>query len=381
MKKLFIIFLILYSLSLFAQKDPYLLQNFNKVNSPVLSVSFSPDGSCLLAGYNDGTGKLIRIDNEEYISTFTGHWKGIVAIEMAKTGAFVMTAGDNSVRIWTPEGKEIKGFGDHTTTIYSADMDSAGKYVVAGAFNRTFKLMDVMKGGKAEDFRGHSDIAMTVCFNHSGTKIASASGKGELWICDFASRQVELKLIGQSQDIYCLDFNPDGTKLASGSKDKTINIYDLRAGKLISTYKGHNNWVMDVDFSPDGMHLLSCSVDQSIRLWEISTGKTIYTFIDHEDAVMDLAFSPDGKNFASASRDKTIKIWRYSPEIFVDYYYRPQVVDEMKDKPEFLPKQKSESKADFEARQAKANAIREEIYSRYYKKYLEDLKNGTLPSH
>ena len=47
---------------------------------------------------------------------------------------------------------------------------------------------------------------------------------------------------------------------------------------------------------------------------------------------------------------------------------------------DFLPKQKSESKADFEARQTRAAAIKEEIYTRYYIKYLEDLKNRTLPT-
>jgi WD40 repeat protein len=222
MKKLLFILSILYGFSLlFAQKDPYLLRNFNKVNSPVLSVSYSPDGVFLLAGYNDGSGRLIRIENENYESTYTGHWKGIQAIEMASSGKFVMTAGDNTIKIWSPEGKELNTFKDHTTTIMTADLDSTGKYIVAGAFNKTFKLMDAIKGGKAEDMRGHTDVVMTVCFNRGGTKIASASGDNQIWIWDFATRQVEMKLNGQVEDIYCLDFSPDGTKLASGSKDKT----------------------------------------------------------------------------------------------------------------------------------------------------------------
>jgi WD40 repeat protein len=382
MKKLLLLFLICSSFSgLTAQKDPDLLSNFNKVNSPVLSLSYSPDGLNLLAGYNDGSGRMIHIENESYISTYSGHWKGIQAIEMANTGKFVMTAGENTVKIWTPEGKELKTFSDHTTTIWSAEIDSSGKFVVAGAFNKTFKLMNVLEGGKAEDMRGHSDVAMTVCFNRGGTKIASASGNQEIWIWDFASRKVEMKLNGPAEDVYCLDFSPDGKLLASGSKDKTIRIYELKEGKLLYILKGHTNHVIDVEFHPDGQHLLSCSFDQSIRLWEIPTARTIYSYIDHKDAVLDIAFSPDGNTFASASNDKTIKIWKYSTDLFVDYYYSSQVKLEMEGETEFLPRQKNEEKNIYDARLAKAEAMKKEIYEKYYNKYLEDLKNGTLPSH
>lgn len=381
MKKTFILFITFSAFSgLTAQKDPYLLRTFSKVNSPVLAVSYTPDGLNLLAGYNDGTGKMIRIENESYTSTFTGHWKGIQAIEMSNTGKFVMTAGDNTVKIWTPEGKELKTFSDHTTTVWSAEIDSSGRFVVAGAFNKTFKLMNVIEGGKAEDMRGHTDVAMTVCFDHGGKKIASSSANQEIWIWDLDSRKLEMKLNGPSDDVYCLAFSPDGKLLACGSKNKTVWVYDLKDRKLLSILKGHTNYVLDVEFHPDNLHLLSCSFDQSIRLWEISTGKTIYSYIDHKDAVLDLAISPDGNSFASASNDKTIKIWKLSNDIFVDYYYSRLVKSEMEGKPEFLPKQKNEEKESYEARMAKAESIKKEIYDKYYKMYLTDLKNGTLPS-
>ena len=382
MKLLINIIFLLYGFSIGAEgKDPYLIYSFNKINSPVLAISYSLDGLNLLAGYNDGIGRMIRISDESYTSTFTNHWKGIQAIEMAGSGKFIMTAGDNTIKIWSTDGKEINKFNDHTTTIWSADIDSTGRYIVAGAFNKTFKLIDAIAGGKAEDMRGHTDIVMTVCFDHGGTKIASASGSGEIWIWDFATRKVIMKLNGQAEDIYCLDFSRDGTLLASGSKDKTIRIYDLREGKLLSILKGHQGYVVDVDFSPNGLHLLSSSFDQTVRLWEIPTGKTLYTFIDHKDAVLDLAFSPDGKTFATASNDKTIKIWKYSPEIFVDFYYGNRVRSEFEGKPEFMPRQKNEAKADFELRQNKSIIIKDEIYSRFYNQYIDDLKKGTLPAY
>jgi WD40 repeat protein len=374
-----ILTLVLTSTILFAQPDPYLLKDFKRVNSPAVCVSYSPDGQSLIVGYNDGNARIINIAEGSFSDAFGGHWKGVKAVAMTPDGKFVITAGDNTLKRWNLEGQQVYVIKDMTTTIMSADLDSSGRYIVAGEFNKTFKLYDALKGAKIADFRGHTDVAMTVCFNHDGSKIASASGNGNIRIWDRESQVVLAQLNGQSQDIYSLAFSYDGRYLASASKDKTINIYDLTTFKLIQTLKGHSNQVMDVEFTRDGLHLLSCSFDNSIRVWEVMTGKCVYSYIDHKEAVLDVKFSPDGKTFASASFDQSVKLWNFSSDIFVDYYYSPKVIDEMQDRV-FLPKQKGESKDNYEARQARAAAKKKEIYDRYYQLYLSDLKNGTLPT-
>jgi len=376
---LLLVSFIISSSLVFAQPDPYLLSDFKKVNSPAVCVSFSPDGQCLIAGYNDGNARIIEIANRSYSEAFGGHWKGVKAAEMSSNGKFVFTAGDNTLKCWTPSGEQLWVNKEMTTTIMSADLDTSGRYIVTGEFNKTFKLFDALNGKKKADFRGHTDVAITVCFNYGGTKIASASGNGNIRIWDRDSQQVLAELNGQSQDIYSLAFSDDDRYLASGSKDKTINIYDLKDNNLVRVLKGHTNQIMDVEFSKDGNYLLSASFDHSIRLWEVQTGKCLYSFIDNKDAILDVEFSPDGKTFATASYDQSVKIWEFSHEIMVDYYYSPQVIEEMQDRV-FLPKQKGETKEGFESRQIKASALKKEIYDRYYEKYLGDLKNETLPT-
>ena len=371
--------LLLSSLLVFSQPDPYLLKDFDKVNSPAICVSFSRDGKSLLAGYNDGNARIINIETGSTSDGYGGHWKGVKAVEMSPDGKFIYTAGDNTLKCWTISGEQVYVNKEMTTTIMSADLDTSGRYIVAGEFNKTFKLFDAKKGEKISDFRGHTDVAMTVCFNLSGNKIASASGNGNIRIWNRDTQEILIQLNGQTDDIYSLAFSDDDNYLASASKDKTINIYDLNTKTLVSVLKGHTNQVMDVEFSKDGLHLLSASFDKSIRIWEIKTGKCLYTFIDNDEAVMDVEFSPDGKTFASASFDQSVKIWNFSHEIMVDYYYSPQVFDELQD-PMFLPRKKGESKDAFESRQTKASQMKEEIYERYYMKYLEDLKAGTLPT-
>ena len=359
------------SLNAFTQTDPYLIKDFRKVNSEVLSLAYFPDGKTLLAGFNDGSAKIIDLENDAIKLSVKDHWQGVVAVDTEPEGRFFITAGDNTVKVWTIDGVLVHNMKDQTSTLWSAHLDKSGRYLVTGAISRIFKLFDVIEGKKLTDYTDHKDVVMAVRFSPDGKLIASAS-PGMLRIRDMETGEVISALPSHPEDIYSLAFCPDGKILASASKDKTVRLYNLEKNEQLAELKGHLNYVMDVEFSPCGNYLLSCSFDQTIRLWEISTGKTLYTFIDHKLQVTDICFSPDGKSFASASMDKTIKIWTLSPEIFVDFYYRQEIANELNQFPEFLPRQKGENKTDYDKRIFKRKVIRDDVYGRYYQRYLEE---------
>ncbi len=378
--KNFALFLCLIStaVNLSAQKDPYLLKTIKKADE-VNCVAFSPDGSKILAGYSNGVGQIIDLSTEKTVTEVEGHWKAVNAVAFDPKGRYFMTAGDNTIKIWSLDGKQIYNLKDHTTTIVSVDIDSSGEFMVSGAISHIFKQWNVLKGDLIRNYSGHSDVVMAVAFSKDGKKIASGSGDHSIKIWDAGTGAELMSLPGHESDIYDVEFSPDGRLLASCGKDNTIRLYSLEDGKLIRIFKGHKKYIIDIAFSNDGLHLLSASIDEEIRLWEVATGRTIYSFIDHEAPVTHISFSPDGRFFASSSLDKTIRIWNYSNEIVADFYYSPQIIEKMNSMDIFLPKQKGENNSDFRERQKKAEEVKTAIYSEFYDKYLEDLRKGTLP--
>ena len=378
MKTGIILLLSFVTINLFSQDDPYLLKNI-KASEEVNAVAFSPDGTNILAGFNDGSAEIINIESGKTEVRVEDHWKAIMDVEWDPNGKYFMTAGDNTIKIWSPEGERIYNMKKHTTTIYTADIDPSGKFLISGAVSPAFKYWDVLKGEFKRDVIGHTDRTMAVCYSRDGKKMASGSSDHTIKIWDAESFNVILELKGHANDMFALDFSPDGKLLASCSKDKTIRIYDLEKGELLRILTGHKNFVMDIEFAPDNLHLVSCSFDKEIRIWEIPTGKNMYSFIDHKIAVTDICFSPDGSMIASASHDKTIKIWKYTPEIFVDFYYIDEIIGEMEEMDEFLPKQKGESKSDYHARQENAAQIKKDIYEKFYERYKLEIANSTLP--
>ncbi len=376
MNKLLLITFFLSTFNLHSQDDPYLLKEI-KAGDKVNAICYFPDGKKILIGLMDGTAEIIDLESGKTDFSFKEHWKGIMDVDVAPGAKFYMTAGDNTIKVWSPEGKEISRMPGHTTTIYSAQIDPSGKYIVSGAINKVFKFWEIKTGKLLYDMKGHTDVVMAVAFSHDGTRIASGSGDNTIRIWETGTDKEIMQLKGHLKDIYDVKFSHDGKYLASCSKDKTIRIYDLEKGELYKTLTGHKDFVLDIEFAPGDLHLISCSFDKEIKLWEIPTGKSLYSFIDHDEEVIDLCFAPDGKSFASASHDKTLKIYNYSPEIFVDYYFSNEIVKELEKNDLFLPRQKGESRKDYSVREEEAKKVKDQIYERYYTRYLEELKNNS----
>lgn len=378
MRTLTLLLAVIFSISIYAEDDPYLLKNF-KDTEEANAVAFSPDGTKIIVGYANGSAKIINIESGKTEVNVKDHWKGVLAVEMDPKGKYFITAGDNRIKVWSPEGELIYTLKKHTTTIFSADINADGRHMITGSISPAFKKWDVLKGEFLADITGHTGMVMAVRYNRDGSLMASGSSDHSLKVWNAETNEELFSMPSHGTEIYAVDFSPDGKMLASCSKDKTIRIYDLEKKELMTILEGHKNFVMDIEFAQDNLHLVSCSFDKEIRIWEIPTGKNIYSFIDHEGEITDIAFAPDGKSFASASHDKTVKIWSYNTDIFVDYYYSDEVIGEMEESGLFLPKQKSESKIEFQEREAKAVQFKKEIYTKYYERYLAELKESKLP--
>ncbi len=176
------------SVSLFSQTDPYLIQSIRK-GDEVNCVAFSPDGNRIIAGYSDGSAKIIDWASGKVEVEVKGHWKAVNVVAFDPKGRYFMTAGDNTIKIWSPEGQQIYNLKNHTTTIVSADIDTSGEFMVSGAISHIFKQWNVLKGEMIRNFDGHTDVAMAVCYSRDGKKIASGSGDHTIKIWDSRHRR------------------------------------------------------------------------------------------------------------------------------------------------------------------------------------------------
>ncbi|MEA3461755.1 MAG: WD40 repeat domain-containing protein [Bacteroidota bacterium] len=339
---------------------------------PLTSINISPDGLFLLAGFDDGSFRLLDPDSFEVKLEVEGaHYKAINAMDMPPKMDFILTAGGNQIKLWDRSGKYLFDWKGHATTIWNMEISSDGLWAVSSAMNKTFLLWDVYNSVIKEKMRGHEDVTMAVCISNDNHLIASGSNDQSLKIWNLETRQVISQLHGPAQDIYDVEFSPDNTLLVAASKDKSARLYDLKEEQLLHLLKGHQEMVLEAEFSPDGNCIVTASADKSIMLWDVETGERIHQFLDNEGAVMDLVFHPGGQSFYSISYAGDLTRWMMDHEIFVLKYYETPFREELAADPLFEPRQKGESKKDYQTRMEKAAVKKNEIIERFYQEYLQ----------
>ncbi len=364
------IFFLLNSLS--AQSDSYILKR-SVYKTPLTSINTSPDGSLLLAGFNDGSFRLLDPETFDVkLNVDNAHGKAVNAMDMPPNMDFILSAGHNNIRLWDLSGKHLAYWNAHATTIWNVDISSDGKRAVSSAINKTFILWDVQNGAILERMRGHKDVTMSVRISPDNQFIVSGSNDHTIKIWDMGTLQVTKTLIGPTSNVYDVEISPDNRLLAVASKDRSIRVYDIEKENLIHVLKGHGDMVMEVEFSPDGNYLLSGSADHSLILWDLRTGEKIHSFLDNEEAVMDLVYHPDGHSFYSISYAGDLTRWAINPEIFVLRYFDALYHADLSSDPLFEPRRKGESKNDYQSREDEATIKKAQITDQYYRQYLSE---------
>lgn len=356
-----------------AQEASYILKR-QLFKVPLTSINISRDGLFLLAGFDDGTFRLLDpLGFETRLEVEGAHYKAVNAMDMPPKMDLILTAGANQIKLWDRDGKHLSDWtGGHATTIWNAEISNNGQWAVSSAMNKTFLLWDLYNNELKEKMRGHEDVCMAVCISADSRLIASGGNDQRLNIWDLETRQVVSRLHGPAEDVYDVEFSPDSKLLAVASKENSARVYDLEEEKLLHLLKGHTEMILEIEFSPDGSYLISGSADQSIILWDARTGERIYQYPDNAGAVMDLVFHPDGHSFYSISYAGDLSCWALDPEIFVLKYYEVPFRQELAANPVFEPRRKDESKKEYEARLEEARTTKRAIVERYYNQYLQE---------
>ena len=289
------------------------------------SLTFSPDGKTLCAGYR-GFGGIILWD----ISTH--HPQRIVT---------------------EPRCCTIEVYSNSVTGKFYATGYLPGESLF---WSNTLNLWEIgqrepiaeltLPGGLPDqrDGMAYAPLAnLLACGNGTSAKEWDENDpeNGAVYVWDVARGQMRHIFRGKHTDrIIDLKFSPDGTRLVSIDKDNTTRLWDMISGEEIREYPEYSfidgacegsvtlhmeGYSMDIDsdmeISPcrkylaygEGWHWQQGLEKVPVRLWDIRTGKNIATFLGHPTDVHCVAFSPDSTILASGSHDGTILLWNLKP--------------------------------------------------------------------
>jgi WD40 repeat protein len=207
----------------------------------VRAVCFSPDGSQLASGDNDGMVIIWDPKRGEKLFTLPKHQGIVWSIAYSPTGGLLATTdpGENSVYLWNCKTRA-----------------------------RTAMVKD-----QVDLF-----IPTSVIFLDENT-VALGCWDGSVQIWDIRTCRRTRVLMAHKKNVTCLAVSPDRHLLASGSVDCAIRLWDSRTSEPRGTLLGNTTGISAVAFSPNGKWIVGGGgkdeTPGDLRIWDVATGKQI----------------------------------------------------------------------------------------------------------
>ena len=324
---------------------PPAFAELDAAHGSINDLALSADGRLLAAACDDGRVLLDDAATGERLHTLRGHASPVLGVSFSPDGrrlascsGNVQGEGDASIRLWdTATGDPLALLSGHTSAVCAVAFSPDGQRLasVSGrALSRdddTLRLWDSTSGACLGTWTGHEGLVSCVEFSPDGRLIATGSSDRTVLLWESESGRPVATLEGHSSAVLCLAFSPDGRTLASGSGDPlglgehVVRLWDVGSRRPLTVLSGHDSAVFALAWSPDGRRIASGSGnlplplvergpgDTSIRLWDAADGELLLTLPDaglpgSAAPIWELAFTPDGARLVSAGDDGALRV-------------------------------------------------------------------------
>ncbi len=236
----------------------------------------------------------------------TGSGTGVTGLSFTRDGTAIL-AGDGTGNVNLVEARNLeprnRPLHISSSPVLGVDVSRDGRWAGAGALDGSVTLIDLKHWNVRwhTEVHGTNGLVLGVAFSPDGKLLASGGSDGRLVLQrtrDGKQRTISRGVGGQMSAAY---FSPDSRHVAAAFADRSVQIVDVATGRALTILPAVGNSVVGMPFSPDGRYLALATAD-GIILIDTTTGQQIGTTIaGGTSQSIGLAYSPDARHLFAAN--------------------------------------------------------------------------------
>lgn len=299
-------------------------------------VSFTPDGTRVLAGSSDQSLRLSDVRTGRYVRLLAPAASAITNCLLSRDGKTVFAGTKRGeIGIWaTDSGTQLATMRNALGASF-VTMTTEGAYVAssdADGFVTALRGMTVLPATVAASFRHPELVEAKIAGDPAGTVRAWWAGLNpgapqpgtavastpaivlferpsvRTFMGQDKARIVEN--VSHVANIGALALSPDGRQLVTTDSETTMKLWDVKTGRLIQSFSANGDMaVYAMVYSADGQQVVTGGRRGEVKSWDVQSGQMVREFKGHTEVVNAIAVSPDGKRVITGAEDKTLRIW------------------------------------------------------------------------
>ncbi len=297
-------------------------RTFSGHTERVDAVAFSPDGTKIASGGNDGKLIIWDVSSGRVLHDIQADRFSVDFVTFSPDGGHVLGGCGRKMKLYGTETGQLDRTFEAESIVKDAAFTPDGNTIFGGMINNNLGVWDAARGTNMGTLTGHTSNVSSVDISPDGKYGLSSSMDETIILWDMYSwtvvRTMNTEASGHAR------FSPDGKSIVSGGSSGDLVIWDVDTGADQRIFRGE--WVQshEVDFTPDGNYVLTAEGGSSfgmgpsydLRVWDLSTGKVAQSYKGHDDPLgggfamtWGLDISPDGNYAVTSATDGKILLW------------------------------------------------------------------------